>query len=190
MRHFYKSVTYLVLLWPFLSLFPPPAYSQDNFYLEKPPFKRTLIEPGDSVRVLIRGTENMIGLTFQGARDSTLFLSGDSLRLSQIEQIWIQRPRNVRYWLKMIVLSGYTAAILFPPLMVADALGRGGFQDYDTRRIGISVGLGLSMVAIGKRLRWKRFKLDGDKFQLAIRPPVERSVIPTNSPGQGQGQGR
>lgn len=178
---------YLIRLLPLFALLIlsySPLFSQENFYLEKPPFKRILIEPGDSIRVQIVGMDQMVGLKYQGARDSTIFLSGDSLRLDQIEKIWIRRPRNARYWLSMVMGCGLSAALIFPPLMALDAVSRGGFQDYDIRRIGISLGGGLSIAAFAYRARWKRFRLD-KRYRLAIRPLVENSVI-GGSPSGGQ----
>ncbi len=184
MRSFLRSMLRTLPFWLLLLYFSPHAQSQSEFYLEKPPFKRTLIQPGDSIRVMITGMDRMIGLQYQGARDSTLFLSGDSLRLDQIERIWLRRSRNGRYWMGMIVSCGLSAALVFPPLMIIDAVSRGGFENYDIKRIGYSIGGGLSIAAITYRFRWKRYKLDGN-HRLAIRIPVEKSVLPASPGGQG-----
>ena len=167
-----------------LILSPMASQAQDELYIEKPPFKRDLIQPGDSIRIQFVGSKQMFGFTYQGARDSMLFVSGDSIPLSIIERFWLRRPKSTIHWLSMIVGSGLSAAIIFPPLMALDAITRGGFEDYDFRRIGISVGGGITVAALFYRWRWKRYRL-GDKWRLAIREPIENTVG-GGSPSGGQ----
>ena len=121
-----------------LGIGPHHSLAQHQLFLEKPPFKRVEVQPGDSIRIQLKGSENMVGLTFQGARDSMLFVSNDSIPLDVVDRIWLRRSKASIHWLGSIVGSGLTAAIVFPPLMVIDALSRGGLQPYDARRIGVS----------------------------------------------------
>ena len=172
--HFIRLSLYFFLFGFFGSL-ATGVIAQDNLYVEKPPFKRILVEPGDSIRILQKGMDKMVGFTYQGAKDSTLYLSGDSLHLSLIEKLWIRRSKTAIHWLGSVVGGGLTAALVFPPLMLVDALGRGGLENRDWRRMGISVAGGLSIAAIFYRWRWKRYRF-GDKWQLAIRVPVEKTV--------------
>ncbi len=171
----HRTCTYPFLLVLFLLLGISPVWSQDNLYLEKPPFKRQQIQPGDSIRIQLKNQDFMMGFRLQGAHDSVIYVRGDSIGLDQIEKIWLRRPRNAAYWIKMISYAGFTAGILFPPLMVIDALTRGGLESYDARRIGIAAAGGLSIGFWFHHLRWKRIKLNG-KWQLAIRTPIEDTV--------------
>jgi len=161
----------------FLFIGPGQIFAQHQLFLEKPPFKRVEIQPGDSIRIQLKGGDYMIGLTYQGSQDSMLYVSNDSIPLNVVDRIWLRRSKASIHWLGSLVGSGLTAAIVFPPLMVIDALSRGGLRPYDARRIGVSVGGGLLIAGYFYRLRWKRFRL-GDKWRLAIRQPVEDTVVP------------
>lgn len=161
--------------------------AQDHLYVEKPPFKRKKVEVGDSVRVQIKGytSNSMLGYRYQGAKGDSLYLSGGAFHVDEFEKFWVHRPRNSRYWLSMLASGGITLVVIFPPLMLLDALTSGnGFQRSDWRRIRNSIASGLAIFFFFKRLAWKRYKI-GEKWLLKVRPPVENSVLPDRG-GQPQ----
>lgn len=165
---------FLFLLFGLSSL---ASYSQDILWLEKPPFKRLAVNPGDSIVVKFVGEDYPYSYRYFGARGDYLYVRGDSIPVAEVGALWVRRNRNQRHWLGMLASSGISTAIFTPIGALANVR-----PALWTAREGIVVGAafvgGLGFAKLMLRLVWKRYRITAGGWRLRVLPPIEDSVRP------------
>lgn len=158
-------------------LLPQLLMAQEDLFLEKPPFKRIQIEPGDSIRMKIQGDAFTYSDRFIKVKDSFLFTRVDSLPVQEIEEISIRRSQLSRHWLGQATAVFLQAAIFYPIMVVINR----PFPQWERKHFiqtgAVIVGgvLGFKMMS---KSGWKMYKLWKGKWHLNHRIPLERSVVP------------
>lgn len=168
-----------LFLLPLLLAGPLLSFSQDILWLEKPPFKRVMVNPGDSIVVKFLGEDFPYSYRYGGARGDFIYVRGDSIPAADIGEMWVRRSRASRYWLGMMAGNGIAVAVFTP----VGALLNVPLSNW-TRREGVIVGAafvgGLAFAKLMRRLVWKRYRFKAGAWRLAVRPRIEDSVAPVN----------
>lgn len=154
---------------------PLLGQAQDLLWVQKSPWKRKLVEPGDSIMVKFVGEGYAYPYFYRGARGSYIYVRNDSIPVSEVSELWVRRSRNSRYWLSMMAGNGI-AVSLFTTAGALINQPRSWWTTGNTLVLGAIVAGGIAFAKLMIRFAWRRYKIRGNAWQLRIVPPIERSV--------------
>lgn len=159
----------------YLLLLPLLLPAQEELLLEKPPFKRIQIQPGDSIR--LRTGQFTFARQFVKIKDSMLVTRLDSLPIASIEEISISRSQLSRHWLSEIGQFCVRVQLFYPVMVLINRPLREWRRKHYIQTGAVLVA-GIAGSRVTAKVGWKKYKLWKGKWFLNHRLPVEQSVVP------------
>lgn len=147
--------------------------AQDHLYLENSNrFKRIEILPGDSVLFSLKNDKFKYGARIRGAKKEWVYLREDSLKVTDIDALWVRPQPSKRYWISMLQGSAIMAAILYPVMVLLNRTAVTGYESEDLREMLIVSGGAIGLYFFLKIFRWQKRNLEKGKWRLNIRPRI------------------
>ena len=160
-----------LLLFGLIFLAPQVTQAQDKLYLEYPgKFKRIEIEPGSFLQFKLSEDKHRYSAKFSHAHGEWVHFGKDSLRIKNIEMLFLQRSSH---WRGMLQGTLVLIAVAYPVMILLNRTAVNGFDPKDFVEMAAVSGSALGLFGLLSIFSTKKYPLYKDKWRLQTRTPIE-----------------